>query len=50
MLFVCEIEKDSDRLVNSEHHFGATGNRRLMKLYIYNKYIIYYIHNDNQQN
>ena len=33
MLFVCEIEKDSDKLVNAEHHFGATGNRLQMKLY-----------------
>ena len=35
MLFVRKIEKDSDRLVNAEHHFRATGNRLKMKLYIY---------------
>ena len=39
MLFVREIEKDSDRLVNAEYHFGSTGNRLKMKytyIQIYN--------------
>ena len=41
MLFVREIEKDSDRLVNAEHHFGATGNKLAKWNYIQMYNILY---------